>query len=534
MLRYLLAIPLAFLRALTETLEWALLSVSPRFSDDHVDLKIKRPLWKTILLFPFLVPLWIFKVLLAIVVFPFAAIRFQGDRRRRFLLGLPALFGFVLTVAVIIYTFSSQETVTARYVTMMDAAMKKGDYKLASTLGGRLMAESTEDKPEVAFRYAMALARTENEAKASAIINSLAPDKIVGYPPAHQLRAMQLARSSESEATDETLEAFRWHLSNSSENEQILMLWGSYYQRVGQLGEAIKKIEKASKLNPAHLLPLSELYKKIGSDSESNRVLLLAREAFKRNVDANPLELEARLQLALTLAKLSEMDEAEQVLQNGLLISKSPEILRAAADFYLLKYDLGVKQKNGLTDSFVFLERAMRLDPSYIAIYDRLVQLYSLQKTSPESGNIVKLLEELIVEGKHAAAAHFALSSVLLIDGKSDKAMIHLKQAFQLSPNMPVVCNNLAWMLANSNPPKLDEAYELAHQAVDQVPKSASFRDTLGTILLMQGKHSEAIKELEIALSENADDKTLHAKLARAYHALGNLEIARMHYEKTK
>jgi predicted Zn-dependent protease len=80
----------------------------------------------------------------------------------------------------------------------------------------------------------------------------------------------------------------------------------------------------------------------------------------------------------------------------------------------------------------------------------------------------------------------------------------------------------------------LDEALELARQALSQQPNVATFHDTLGTILLLQGKHLEAVKEFEIALVENSNDKTLHGKLAQANEALGNLEIAKMHRARSQ
>jgi tetratricopeptide (TPR) repeat protein len=467
------------------------------------------------------------------------ALQSESEHRGQFLRGLPALLGFCLLLFGVIYTLATRESVTTRYVSLMQTALKEGDYKLASTLGGRLMSDSSERKPEVAFRYALALSRSGEPAKATSIINSLAPDDQVGYAPAHQIRAMQYAQTQNPSSSADSLAAFRWHLSNcgNADSEQTLMLWASYHQRVGQMAEAIRKIEQAAKLNSTHLVTLAELYRQSGDEAASNRALKSARDSFQKQVDENPLEKGPRLQLALSLAKLSQMDEAEGILLAGLKISKAPEILRATADFYLLKYDLEIKkleEPQSLAKSFEFLETAIRLDPSYVPIYDRLIQLHSLKSKEQGEHDVVKLLEEMIVDGKHAATAHFALSSVLTIDGKSAESMQHLEQAFRLSPNMPAVCNNLAWMLASGNPPKLDEALELSQKAVQAVPEAASFRDTLGTILLAQGKYKEAITQLEIVLSQNSSETKLHSKLAKAYEGMGNLEIAKMHREKAK
>jgi hypothetical protein len=93
MLDFLRDLPLNILRAFSETLEWALMSFVSHAdiqTDDEGNI-IRRPIWKTLLFLPVLLPIWIFKICLAIVMFPFAAFSFEGERRTRFLYGLPIL-----------------------------------------------------------------------------------------------------------------------------------------------------------------------------------------------------------------------------------------------------------------------------------------------------------------------------------------------------------------------------------------------------------------------------------------------------------
>lgn len=535
MFRFLHEIPIALLRAISETMELFVRSFSRSSENEDGRRANTRPLWKTILLLPVLIPYWLFGIGLAVLSFPFSAWS-DPDRRRRFLYGLPALIGVVVLISVFSYAMFTRDSVSARYMVLMQEAMNKGDFKLASTLGGRILADSNEYRPEIAFQYAVALGQSGETSKAKSIIHNLAPDKVAGLPQAHFMRALESSQLLNSNNDQQILESFRWHLSNSGnqDSEQIHLLWVAYHQRVGQLDEAIRRLEQAGKHNPAHLITCADLYRQSANESDANRCLLSAKEVFLRAVNNEPLSFKSKLHLALVYSKLGQVSEAEKQILETVQISKDPRVLRAAADFYLLKYDQSLKnlsQKNGFETSFTFLETAARFDPSYDKLYDRLVQMYSLRDDSQKQ-NIVNLLEELIVDGKHAAFAHFALSSVLLLDGKNDDAIKHLEHAFGLSPAMPVVCNNLAWMLANSESPKLDEALELSKKAVGAVPNSASFRDTLGTILLLQKKYTEAIPELELALGQNAGDKKLHKKLAQAYRAIGNDTISKLHQDK--
>jgi tetratricopeptide (TPR) repeat protein len=541
MLDFLRDLPLNLPRLLSETFEWALMSFVSHADDADIQTDddgniIRRPIWKTLLFLPVLLPIWIFKICLAIIIFPFAAFSFEDERRTRFLYGLPAFVGILTTLVVSLVIFLNQKSVTARYVTLMQLALQSGDYKLASTLGGRLMSESTERKPELAYQYAMALARSGDAAKATSIINSLAPEKTTGYAPAHHQRAVQAFQSLGSSPSEEQLASLRWHLDKcgGTKNEQILLLWANYYNRIGQPSPAIDKMEQAAKLNPTHLITLAQMFKAIGNDANANRTLESGKETFKRIVEKEPLNSQARISLALILAQLAQLDEAEKVLQSGLNISKGPDIMRALSDFYLLKFDMSNEKSSGFRESFDYLDRAIRLDANYTPIYDRLIRLYGMLKSDEERDEIIRLLEEMIVDGKNAATAHFTLGSILTLSGKSEDSLYHLQKAFLLSPNMPVLCNNLAWLLATTDATKLDEALQLSRQAVKAVPKSVNFHDTLGTILLLKGDNEGAILELEFGLDQRSSDKQLHAKLAKAYNAIGKKEIAKMHFEKSR
>jgi tetratricopeptide (TPR) repeat protein len=537
MARSLLELPTAIANAMSDRFDWILASLAGQTLDEDYDEEVvRRPLWKTILYSPVLVPYRILQLSVALLWFPFVAMQFEPQRRNMFLRGVPALVGVLACIVIALISFFSQDSITRRYVQLMQQAMKDKDFKLASTLGGRLVADSSESKPEITYQYAMALAQSGESEKAKSLIQTLAPDDSVGFPPAHQLRAVQLAQSLNQLQDKKSLEAFRWHLTNSGNatSEQMLLLWTIYHQRLGQFSEAIEKLEQAAQSNPGHWISIADLQKQSGDEVSAKRTLNNAKEILTKRTEKEPLEAGPRLQLAIVQGKLGMLDEAERTLLQGVSISRDPVILRAAAEFYILKFDLAFQEKSpDLLACFQNLESSLRFDPSFAPIYDRLIQLYG-SGDATRNASIVKLLEDFIVSGKNAAIAHFALSSIKIMEGDSEAAKVHLEQSFQLSPTMPAVCNNLAWMLANTSPPKLDEALTLAQKAVAAVPDAGSFRDTLGTILLFQEKHSEAITHLEIALSRGVTDKKLHGKLAQAYLALGNREIAQLHAAKSQ
>ena len=118
--------------------------------------------------------------------------------------------------------------------------------------------------------------------------------------------------------------------------------------------------------------------------------------------------------------------------------------------------------------------------------------------------------------------------------GQIEQARVHWERAFELSPDMPVVANNLAWMIATAAEPDLPRALALANIAVERAPKELNFRHTRGNILFQMERYKEALGDLEAALPRYADNAELHMKLAITYEHLGVAAMAAEHRRQAK
>ena len=107
-------------------------------------------------------------------------------------------------------------------------------------------------------------------------------------------------------------------------------------------------------------------------------------------------------------------------------------------------------------------------------------------------------------------------SSATSTRGRNDEARLHWEQALRLEPEMGVVANNLAWVLAHDEPPDLTRALELAERAVQSKPSDSRFRGTRGVVLMKLGRSSEAITDLEAELAGNPNRSSTHLALAAA------------------
>jgi tetratricopeptide (TPR) repeat protein len=502
---------------------------------DRIDYQ--RPPWLTALLLPILIPIWLILGIFKALTFPFRIGSLGEERRKMLLWGLPALLCVSLVVTGVIYTWMNQDKIKGRYMSRMQEAIKLKDFNLASVLAERVIQESPVVDPYMRMKYAIILAEKGDQNKALSIINDLAPDDQIGFAAAHQMKAAQLAQQLRQNRDEETIKKFRWHLdhANTESSEQLEMLWAFYYSTVNQDGNVIEHMERASRLNPVHLVTLAELYRKLGKSLEADRSLREAEKIFDRKLGDDPLDRPNRLQLALVKSKLRKIDEAEQILLKGIAINNDESTRRSTADFYLMRYDLLRTEKEPFDQQFVYLQKAIALDSNYPPVYDRLLGLYANAPDSQSVQELKQLLRDMIVNGKSAAMAHFALGSIFLMDGDANEAKAHLRQAFNLDSKMPVVCNNLAWILAhNSDSNQISEAYQLSMQAVAADPTNTEFRDTLGIVLMKQEKFEEAITEFERALPKAVSKKPIHRNLAICYDKLGRIEMSQSHAEKAK
>ncbi len=444
------------------------------------------------------------------------------------------MVAFITTITAIVYTMQQHDKIVGVYRSKMQEAINQKDFKLASVLGGRLISESTKPDPQLMLSYAMVLIQSGEIQRGTAIINDLAPEDKSGYAAAHLLRARSYAAQLGNNREEKSIEKLRWHLENSgpSNVDQTESLWATYYNAIGQLDEAAKRLENASRINPSSYLALSELYTRMNNPTGVERVLKAAKDSFTDLLKSDPLNRINRLQLAVVLTKQLKIDDAEQLMLQGLELHRDAEMRVALADFYLMRFDIGKSEQTSLSKRFNYLQRAFRLDVNYLPAYNRLIQFYTENAHAEEGKEVIQLLEDMIASGNNTALAHFALSSILLIDGNSDAAQFHLKQAFHLDKQLPVVCNNLAWLLAASDASKLKEALALSEQAVKANPKQANFRDTLGTIYMKLERDQEAITELELALPNLPNKKDVHRKLAILYGRIGQTNLASLHSEK--
>jgi tetratricopeptide (TPR) repeat protein len=516
-------------RVLSELWDWVGSAVSAPSEEDSD--QPQQPTWLRLLLFPFRLLVGAAEMLGPLLRYPMRGLWADRERRKHLLWGTPSILLLIGCVWFLASQLVFRNDIESRYAKAFDEAESKREITKAKALSSRLLRDGVQASPESSFRYCKLLA-TENELeRANAILDELAPNDAPGYPAAHAQRATAYANLVSRGAGPPYRNLLFWHLSQAGNrnSEAVALAWATYYQSINQTDECARALEPAARANPLHGFTLANLYLSKGDMVNAGRVLRSSRDAFQNMLGRDPLLKSARLQLAQAQLRLEQFDEADQTVEDGLeLFPGDPEFRRAKGALELARFER--ESRTNATEEKRF-DQLMKIldnvdDPT--VVFDRMIQLYNASGSRENRQRIREVLEEQSRKNDQLAILQFALSVVAILEERKDDAIALLDRTLEMDPQLHLAKNNLAWLLAEREPPDLDRALALAQEAVEAAPRVANYRDTLGTILLLRGQLEQAVTELERALPgmpEKSRPK-IQQKLADAADRLGDHELA--------
>ena len=467
-----------------------------------------------------------------LIMFPFhAATTFQDERRRDFLCGVPAGLAAIFAIVVPIFVLLRHDAVNGKYRGEALVAIKNRDFETAKIFLGRIVNQEHNVRPRDNYYWALVMANTGQTARATQIMDRLAPDDSPGFAQAHRFKALNYSVNAQRNKDPEFLRKLRFHLDHAGDNDspEINQAWALYLVAVGQFEQAVKHLQVAANLDPKFYLSIADIYKSLENENGRQRNLKRAEDVFVEQLEKDPLDLDARILLANVLAQQTRYEEAEQILLTGLSLQPDPRMRRAGADFFVMRYDLANQSKAPFATKMDYLRRAISFEEAYLPIYNRLMDQYQQVGSRKEADEVKSMVQESIVSGKSTAFGHFVLGNILWIEGEKEEATWHIEKAYQTDGKLITVANNFAWVLAHQENPDLDRALDIITNVVKQVPNDPRFLDTYGTVLAMLRRDEEAIAPLERALGGVRNKLPVHQKLEQVYRRLGKDQIARMH-----
>jgi tetratricopeptide (TPR) repeat protein len=455
----------------------------------------------------------------------------RGRNLRSLPRALPAvvLGTAALGVALVAQARREAET-TALYLEEAKGRFKAQDYAGAMTCYDRL-AHLGGARPEVLFGLALTAQALGEQERAMLLMSELAPPDRPGYGEAHLWWARRLL--SDPRATPPMQDAAERHLLNALDGElddppAAHGLLGEFYLNRGKLDQAEAHLLKAVREKPQLRLRLAQLYAARGNKTRARSEAELALTFFRSCVQHDLHDHQARLRWADTLLLLGDQGGAVEVLREGLNATGEAVYRPALARVYVAWSDsLGADAKVNPGDQLALLEKALEYDPTQVELTMRLWAFTKIRGEAADRARAV--LRTQLASGKATGVVYLALGMDAWERGKTDEALVLLEQAYQLAPQMGLVVNNLAWVLAHSQPPDLPRALALMDSLLSRWPNEPRYRDTRGQIYARSGRWKEALTDLQAALPAYAADPEMHRRLADVYEHLGLAEMAAEH-----
>ena len=469
---------------------------------------------------------------------------YKRHRRLTMLGASPSLF-VAIAVGALVYRGSVvQSAIQVDYRNAGRAAFEEGSLKRAQFYYSRLIGEGDLGSPQDQLNWASMLASSGDSQAAMSLLDKLAPEKSIGFGPAHRQKALLLLnamRAGQTQGSD-ILNRLQWHLKQGARDESVEshQLWAFYFLAAGQLDKAIARLVRAAQINPDLWLETAALCSTPNHAEDRARFIDRAEAHARQSIETNPLDAARRVTLAKVLVERRQFDEAEAILLEGLKLENLPGLRRACSDLCLVRLQQlltssDVSDSGGVAmgDQVRLIGQATQYDPQNPEVIKQWAALHDRATSDDHRKQIREQLEKSIVEGESAAFAHFTLGGILWIVGDRKKSIFHVEKAFAIDPRFTDAANNLAWMLANQDTPDLDRAEELILQALAKRPEDVRYQDTYSDVLTKQGKWDEALVVLEKVLPAMPKEarKDLHQRLAKVYSELGEEVLSKMHQE---
>jgi predicted Zn-dependent protease len=456
----------------------------------------------------------------------------KGRRVRYFFQGIPALLVTLGVLGLLLAAlFDSRVELIRSYQTRATQSMQDRNF-LAARVAYERLTLLGEARPEDRYRLAVALFAAGDRERANALIASLAPlGEGTGLASAHLWLAERLLDRS-TNPTRPSIDLAERHLLRALQlrpdlSESHVRLAGLYLQ-TNRGAQAEKHLIAGFDARPEFGLVLVALYSSQGQSQQARSWAERAAGRFGASLSSDPNNAAARKNLAEARLLLGEYPQAISVLQDGLARTGDADFRTRIAKTCTVWLDAisgdGEKEQ---AQRLALMEMGLKYEPTNIDLLVRLARL--ARPEGPSADKPRELLQAMLARGQASLSLHMVLGMDAFERGKLDQARQYLDQAYRLDPSAPALANNLAWVLAHSDPPELDRALNIMNTLIERQPQDPRFRETRGQILARKGKWTEAITDLQAALPSQVNDRALHKTLAEAYRRTGNEEMATQH-----
>jgi tetratricopeptide (TPR) repeat protein len=398
---------------------------------------------------------------------------------------------------------------------------------------------------DLVISYFQALAVTNRMPDAEKLAREMIA-KQKTFSPMYDLLYIQYMRQNK---VDDAEQILKLKVANNPDRAQYLLQLAQHYyllQRRPDLDATIARLTDEKKFREGHLLAgdfflfraheydrakqeyetalkdfpkdkavyqkrLVELYAAHGDNQDANAMLATVLKDHPKDVDA----IAMRAALMLTTGNREQINMAANDLQA--LVSKSPN-----NHLYRFNYAraLIAKTPPDVEAARLQLEEAIKIRPDFLAGRQLLARIYLAKG---DSGNALKIADDMLTIDHNNLQAHLLRSSALLVMGDKDKAQQEINYITKTYPQNTEARYQegyLAWQEKN---------YKEAEQVFSDLNKTNpnDHRGLAGLTeaLASEGRMNDAIKEVQQALQKEPQRGDLQVYLA-------HLDVRAQHYDQ--
>lgn len=385
----------------------------------------------------------------------------------------------------------------ARALGEMDLADRKPD-------AARRRYESmiVKEPRNASLRLALADLQVRTGADAADVVKTL-QEAVAADPAAMEARLALISVLARSGNTRGALTAAQEANAANPASIPLLQVLAVLQAEVGDHNQSLETLRKLAQLQPGVSMP----FQRVAARQAQNKQYDRAAETLRMAKELAPGDLSLSRDLIVLYLTAGRPDDA--LAEARAAQTSSP---RNAAG-WLLESQVHEHARN-----YAAAERALRqglkVDPDSGLLAARLNgALIAAGKTAEADAFVSKWL----AEHPKDTTLRIQLGDRELAAKNYRGAVPHYQAVLAVDPNNVVALNNLAWIAGQNNDPK---AISYAERAVQLAPDSAPVLDTIGTLLVSQGKAERGVDYLARATRiapERADIRLNYAKgLVRA------------------
>ena len=461
--------------------------------------------------------------------------------KRYFLRSLPAI-GTAVTLAVTLVAGQQRADQMVDYYEDLVQERFQSDDLAAAQLYLEKVAQLDGHNQRRMFNLGLVVEQRGHAKQALQIMQRLAPDHEVRFPPAHRWMVLHIRSSQPNDVDTEQL---RFHLTAAlspgkdqlPESQRLTIR-----DRLAQLAisqrrwvDATRHLRNCFNSDPRFGIKLARVYKLQGEPGLARNTIATAVRTYTTQLNEDPSNVEARTRLAALAAFGEDFPRAEKLLVDGLQIRDLSDSDRAQ-----LRKDIGLfsvqwaafmakTKPNSWRLQLALLHRAMETIPNNLSLFNQFSRLTDADRETNRA--VVDAMKQVLARGQETALAHWVLGTALVRLDDLSLAEKHLRLAIDADPKLGAGLNNLAWVLAHRKPARLEEASQLIEIALKALPDHPEVRETRGQIYLRMGQLKKAVIDLEFALPRIRDKQPAHLALSRAYLQMGDTALASSHQE---